>query len=120
MPRCVAFLRAVNVGGRNVKMDALRGAFEALGVTRVETSIASGNVVFEPRARDLAALARKVEAQLNGSFGFEIHTLIRTAEALRRVAVQAKARLLEFRNHVETPCSGHWPSTLATGRLREG
>jgi len=127
MPRCVAFLRAVNVGGRNVKMDALRGAFEALGVTRVETFIASGNVVFETRARDLAALARKVEAQLSAVLGFEIHTFIRTAEALRMIAAhpafeladiaraatfvvgfvceplsaQAAARVLDFRNDLD-------------------
>ncbi len=43
----VAFLRAVNVGGRLVKMDVLRGIFEKLGLTEVSTFIASGNVIFE-------------------------------------------------------------------------
>ena len=41
MPRYVAFLRAVNVGGRVVKMDVLRKAFESLGFARVETFIAT-------------------------------------------------------------------------------
>ena len=82
MSRCIAFLRAVNVGGRVVKMDALRAAFEALGLTGVQTFIASGNVIFETRARDLAALERKVEAHLHGVFGFEIHTFIRTEAEL--------------------------------------
>ena len=58
MTRCVAFLRAVNVGGRTVKMEALRAAFEALGFEPVQTFIASGNVIFETRARGLAALER--------------------------------------------------------------
>jgi kynurenine formamidase len=40
MSRDVAVLRAVNVGGRVVKMDILKSAFESLGVGRVETSIA--------------------------------------------------------------------------------
>ncbi|MGI8917119.1 MAG: DUF1697 domain-containing protein, partial [Pyrinomonadaceae bacterium] len=37
MPKYVAFLRAINVGGHVVKMDRLRTLFEALGFTKVET-----------------------------------------------------------------------------------
>jgi len=86
MSRCIAFLRAVNVGGRTVKMAALRDAFEALGFTGVETFIASGNVIFETRARDFAALERKIETHLNTAFGFEIHTFIRGADELAAIA----------------------------------
>jgi len=85
MPRCIAFLRAVNVGGRTVKMDALRAAFEALGLTKVQTFIASGNVIFETRARDLVALERRVEAHLHERFGFEIHTFVRTEAELAAI-----------------------------------
>jgi uncharacterized protein (DUF1697 family) len=43
----VAFLRAVNVGGRGVvKMTDLQKAFTAAGAKNVATVIASGNVVF--------------------------------------------------------------------------
>jgi len=87
MPRCVAFLRAVNVGGHVVKMDALRAAFEALALARVETFIASGNVIFDSGARDLAALERKIEAQLLKCFGFEIHTFVRTLAEVAAVVV---------------------------------
>ena len=86
MPRCIAFLRAVNVGGRTVKMDALRASFEALGLARVETFIASGNVIFETKARDLTALERKIEAHLHAAFDFEIHTFIRTSAELAAIA----------------------------------
>ena len=50
MPRFIAFLRAINVGGHNVTMKELRGLFEALGLKSVETFIASGNVIFESRS----------------------------------------------------------------------
>ena len=51
MPRFVAFLRALNVGGAHVvKMDALKRHFEAMGFTDVETFIASGNVVFTAKS----------------------------------------------------------------------
>jgi uncharacterized protein (DUF1697 family) len=86
MGRCIAFLRAVNVGGRTVRMAALRDEFEALGFTGVETFIASGNVIFETRARDLAALERKIEARLNVAFGFEIDTFIRGVDELAAIA----------------------------------
>jgi uncharacterized protein (DUF1697 family) len=86
MSRCIAFLRAVNVGGRIVKMDALKGQFETLGLTNVSTFIASGNVIFETRARDMAALEQKIEKQLLAAFGFEVHSFIRSLAELAEVA----------------------------------
>lgn len=47
MSRLFAFLRAINVGGRTVKMERLRREFEVFGFPGVETFIASGNVVFD-------------------------------------------------------------------------
>ena len=87
MSRCIAFLRAVNVGGRTVKMVALKAQFEALGLNDVSTFIASGNVVFETRARDMAALEQKIEKQLHGAFGFEVHTFIRSTAELAAIAL---------------------------------
>ena len=89
MTRCIAFLRAVNVGGRFIKMAALRAEFEALGLANVQTFIASGNVIFDTRARDLVALERKIEAHLNASFGFGIHTFIRTEKELAAIVAHA-------------------------------
>ena len=62
MPRYVAFLRAINVGGHTVKMDQLRRLFERLGFSKVETFIASGNVIFESASRSAKALEKNTEA----------------------------------------------------------
>ncbi|MEO8060272.1 MAG: DUF1697 domain-containing protein [Burkholderiales bacterium] len=86
MSRCIAFLRAVNVGGRIVKMDALKAQFEALALTNVSTFIASGNVIFETRARDMAALEQKIEKQLFGAFGFEVHSFVRSVAEVAQIA----------------------------------
>jgi uncharacterized protein (DUF1697 family) len=44
----VALLRGINVGGhRKVPMAALRETAEALGLRKVRTYVASGNLVFE-------------------------------------------------------------------------
>jgi uncharacterized protein (DUF1697 family) len=52
MARHVAFLRAIDVGGDNVKVEAFRALFEALGYEGVETFIASGNVIDRIRVRE--------------------------------------------------------------------
>ena len=86
MPRYFAFLRAVNVGGRVVKMDALRAHFEELGFSDVETFIASGNVVFSCRSRKPQALQQKIEQQLQSKLGYEVDTFLRDDEQLGAVA----------------------------------
>ena len=62
MPKYVAFLRAINVGGHLVKMDYLRTLFEALGFENVETFIASGNVIFDSKSKNTQALEKKIES----------------------------------------------------------
>ena len=86
MARYVAFLRAINVGGHTVKMEALRALFTELGLEGVSTFIASGNVNFETRARDVAALERKIETHLEKALGYEVVTFIRSTAELASVA----------------------------------
>jgi uncharacterized protein (DUF1697 family) len=86
MPRFVAFLRAINVGGRNVTMAALRARFEALGFSNVETLLASGNVIFEAACRDSTTLHRKIEAHLAKSLGHEVSTFVRTDAEVAAIA----------------------------------
>ena len=86
MPKYVAFLRAINVGGHTVKMDYLRGLFEALGFTNVETFIASGNVIFDSPSRSTKALERKIEASLQVALGYEVATFVRSTTELTEIA----------------------------------
>ena len=65
MPKLIAFLRAINVGGHNVKMDALRELFIELGCTNVETFIASGNVIFDSKAKNIKTLENKIAEHLH-------------------------------------------------------
>ena len=89
MPRYVAFLRAINVGGHVVTMERLRAQFEALGLARVESFIASGNLIFETRATNRDALAAKIERRLEDALGYEVATMLRTDA---EVAAVARAR----------------------------
>jgi uncharacterized protein (DUF1697 family) len=86
MPRFIAFLRAVNVGGHNVRMEELRGLFESLGFSGVETFIASGNVIFEAKSENASDLQKLVEEHLHKSLGYEVATFIRTDSEIAEIA----------------------------------
>lgn len=93
--RYVAFLRAINVGGRVVPMSRLKQLFESVGLRRVETVLASGNVLFESGAA-AATIERRVAAHLERALGFEVATFVRTpdevADVLSRVPFEAAVR----------------------------
>lgn len=84
MSRFIAFLRAVNVGGRVVKMERLRAIFFELGLSNVRTYIQSGNVFFDTRKTDRSGLARTIERGLAAALGFEVTTFLRTVDEVER------------------------------------
>jgi uncharacterized protein (DUF1697 family) len=84
--RYVALLRAINVGGHVVKMDALRKYFTKMGFTNVETFIASGNVIFETRERNAAVLEQRIAIELEKTLGYEVGTFLRTPAELASIA----------------------------------
>jgi len=86
MQRYIALLRAINVGGHNVKMEQLRALFAKLGLSGVETFIASGNVIFEAPEVDASTLAERIEAHLCAALGYEVTTFLRTPAELAAVA----------------------------------
>ena len=82
MPRYVALLRGINVGGKHsVPMAKLRALCEELGHTDVGTYIQSGNVVFEARRKPTpASLERAIEQR----FGLAVDVMLRTPAELER------------------------------------
>ncbi len=82
-----AFLRGINVGGRNIaKMADVKQLFLDMGFTKVQTYIQSGNVLFE-------ALEQPDPANLQDAFikrfGFESAIILRTYEELRNIVLHA-------------------------------
>jgi uncharacterized protein (DUF1697 family) len=79
----VAFLRAINVGGRAVvKMTELKAAFARAGCRNVRTFIASGNVVFEAPPKLPAALRTRIAKELVTVFGKEPGVCYRTLDEI--------------------------------------
>jgi len=86
MPTFVAFLRGMNLGGRRIRNEDLRGEFERLGFGGVATFRASGNVVFEGGGEAEAALAERIEAGLGEALGYEVPVFLRAASEVAAIA----------------------------------
>lgn len=82
--RYVAFLRAVNVGGRIVKMERVRALFDEMGFKNVRTHIQSGNVFFDSPQKKQSSLAAKIEAHLCEALEFSVPTFVRTLDEVQR------------------------------------
>ncbi len=75
----VAFLRGINVGGKNkIKMETLREICVALGFQNVKTYINSGNLIFETVETDDKTLAEKLESAIEKAFALKIKVIVRT------------------------------------------
>jgi uncharacterized protein (DUF1697 family) len=85
MPTYIALLRAVNVGGTGkLPMTELKAMCLAEGFAKVQTYIASGNVVFSSRlsaAKAKAALEKRLQAYA----GKPVGVVIRTAQEMAAV-----------------------------------
>jgi uncharacterized protein (DUF1697 family) len=85
MAKYVALLRAVNVGGTGkLPMAGLKAMCVDAGFTRVETYIASGNVVFESKAAP-AKVKAELEKRLHEYGGKPVGVAIRTAAEMQAV-----------------------------------
>jgi len=88
MPRYIALLRGINVGGGNMmKMDDLKAVFSGLGFENVVSYINSGNLAFDTagaagshvtRGSTLEAdLVALIEAAIDKKFGRHVDVMVR-------------------------------------------
>ena len=86
MTRHVAFLRAVNTTGRRVKNSRLSEIVLSLGASNAQGFIASGNVIFDTETVVDEAFVETLEDAFLASYGFEIPTVVRSADEVLAVA----------------------------------
>ena len=85
MTNYVAFVRAVNVGGTGkLPMADLKAMCCDAGFTRVQTYIASGNVVFESKAFP-ARVKSNLEKRLRDYAGKSVGVIVRTASEMQAI-----------------------------------
>lgn len=85
MTTYIAFLRGINVGGKNIiKMADLKRVFEEAGLSQVKTYIQSGNVLFKSNEEE-ESLRKKIEHKIEAIFGFSVTVVLRTAAELDKI-----------------------------------
>lgn len=107
--RCVALLRGINVGGKNlIRMANLRCWVEELGFQDVTTYIQSGNVLFEAENSNMA------RAQIEAKLAAEerpVRAVLRTAEEMRALIAASPFGPDADKRHVVTFLDGPGSST---------
>ncbi|WP_429953005.1 DUF1697 domain-containing protein [Enterococcus sp. AZ192] len=88
MPKYIALLRGINVGGKNrVVMAELKVTFEKHGFTDVKTYLNSGNVIFSTKEKTPEVLAKECEMLIETMTGLHIPvTIVSGEEWLEAVA----------------------------------
>lgn len=86
MPRYLALLRGINVGGHNkVAMADLRDLATALGLADATTYIQSGNLLFGCAEADTAGLADMLESEIASRLGVRPAVVVLSRGDLKQV-----------------------------------
>ncbi|KAB1067925.1 DUF1697 domain-containing protein [Tamlana haliotis] len=82
----IAFLRGINVSGKNkIPMAALREVLASSGLEQVQTYIQSGNVIFQSSEDNLEVLENQIHQAIKNHFSFEIPVLVKTPKLLQEL-----------------------------------
>lgn len=82
----IAFLRSINVGGRNIiRMKELVAEMLSAGFTDVQTYIQSGNVIFNYGDTDCEIVSNLIEELINKKFNLNISAIVLKRENLNQI-----------------------------------
>ena len=83
MRTCLALLRGINVGGKNIlPMKTLAAMFTQSGCTNVLTYIQSGNVVFDAAPGLIDNIPALITLEIEKHFGMRIPVILRTPDEM--------------------------------------
>lgn len=132
MPRYVALLRGINVGGnQRVAMADLRELLSGLGTTEVRTHLQSGNAVFTSSSAEPEQLASQIERCIQEQMGLIVRCLVRSTEEMdavihgnpfRDVATDGSKMIVLFLSKSPDPnlLAAHDPTKLGPEEIRLG
>lgn len=83
MKRYIAFLRGINISGKNkVPMAELKKEFEKLEFGEVKTYLNSGNVAFSSDKDDTEEFTKQIEIMIKNQFALDIPVFVISREEL--------------------------------------
>lgn len=85
MKQYTSLLRGINVGGRNIKMADLKGAYESLGLFDVKAFLQSGNVTFSSNSNNPTALRAKLEETVSSKFKYNAKIFLQSTDTLKNI-----------------------------------
>lgn len=86
MPKYIALLRGINVGGhKKIIMADLKILFQKLGFSAVTTYIQSGNVIFQCDEVDSLKLENQIEISIEKAYGFQVPVMVLTKSKLQKI-----------------------------------
>lgn len=84
----VAFLRGINVGGKNIiKMEDIRNTLTKAGFEWVRTYIQSGNIIFQSEMKKKNEIEKKMEKLLSEKFTYSAKVIIRSKEDMEKTII---------------------------------
>ena len=90
MKRYIAFLRGVNISGRNkVTMTELKKGIERLGYEEVKTYLNSGNVIFSSDENDIGSITKQIVMTIKSQFDLDIPVFVIAKEELEDILQNA-------------------------------
>lgn len=90
MKRYIAFLRGVNISGRNkVTMAELKKGVERLGYEEVKTYLNSGNVIFSSDENDIRSITKQIVMTIKSQFDLDIPVFVIAKEELEDILQNA-------------------------------
>lgn len=98
MTKYVALLRGIGPGKRNMQNDKLRGVFEQLGFTNVQSVISSGNIIFESDSTDMGEMEKQIEEAWPAMLEFTSTTIIRSQQQIQKLVESTPFNDLEHSN----------------------
>ena len=88
MKRYIAFLRGVNISGRNkVTMTELKKGIERLGYEEVKTYLNSGNVIFSSDENDIGSITKQIVMTIKSQFDLDIPVFVIAKEELEDIYI---------------------------------
>ena len=89
MKKYIAFLRGINISGKNkISMTELKVEFETAGFSEVSTYLNSGNVVFTSEADDVKLI---IENMIADKFGIEVPVHVIEMDDLKDILLHSPA-----------------------------
>lgn len=83
--RYVVLLRGVNIGGRIIKMAALKACLEQYGFHKVVTVLQSGNVLLDTDEADITKVQAEIETILSHTFHYPAQAIVLSPDSLTAI-----------------------------------